>query len=183
HSMAPTAAGGYIIAAGYTESGGNHRISLTHITREGANNCTEDEPLSVCALPMIIINPNIQIDVIQHFVNLPLPVNYVNTTYNDCFTVPKRGEDAALITVDSETKVYPNPVTNVLIVELNIIEQFSKGFFRIFDITGNELMNIPLNENQQKLEIKSGRLANGIYLFKIEIENKYIDQGKFSVLR
>ncbi len=82
--------------------------------------------------------------------------------------------------VNKEIKVYPNPVSNLLIIEL---ANFDKSDFkelpkiRILDVLGKEVLNFNLNEisNKHKLEFDISSLSPGAYIIKIgEITNKFI---------
>lgn len=77
-------------------------------------------------------------------------------------------------------KVYPNPVSNLLIIELANLDksdfkELSK--IRILDVLGQEVLNFYFNgnSNKHKLELDVSTLPPGTYIIKIgEISNKFI---------
>lgn len=65
------------------------------------------------------------------------------------------------------TKIYPNPVSDILTVELNnkILSQDNNLEIRLYDETGNQLRQSRVKENTVRISVAS--LANGVYFLHI----------------
>jgi hypothetical protein len=70
--------------------------------------------------------------------------------------------------IDIKTKVYPNPTTNFLIVEL---EKNVNADIMVYDINGKIVIKDRLNNEQQK-QLDFGFLKQGNYLLHINIADK-----------
>jgi len=70
--------------------------------------------------------------------------------------------------IDIKTKVYPNPTTNFLIIEL---EKNVNADILVYDINGKLVIKDRLNNEQQK-QLDFGFLKQGNYLLHINIAEK-----------
>ena len=70
--------------------------------------------------------------------------------------------------IDIKTKVYPNPTTNFLIIEL---EKNVNADILVYDINGKLVIKDRLNDEQQK-QLDFGFLKQGNYLLHINIAEK-----------
>lgn len=77
-------------------------------------------------------------------------------------------EDCSLNSAHFETAfvlAYPNPVQDRLMLHSQtVIRQIE-----VYDMLGNEVMNIPVNQQQCQLNVQS--LANGLYLLRVHLED------------
>jgi len=72
--------------------------------------------------------------------------------------------------------LYPNPFTTSIEV---LINDDSKGFnfdFRLYNMLGEEVINIPITQQLSTLE--TGSLPSGIYFYKISDKRKIVQSGK-----
>ena len=74
----------------------------------------------------------------------------------------------AVVNIDIQTKVYPNPTTNFLIIEL---EKNVNADILVYDINGKLVIKDRLNDEQQK-QLDFGFLTQGNYLLHINIADK-----------
>ena len=73
-----------------------------------------------------------------------------------------------IVNIDIQTKVYPNPTTNFLIIEL---EENVNADILVYDINGKIVIKDRLNNEQQK-QLDFGFLKQGNYLLHINIADK-----------
>jgi len=73
-----------------------------------------------------------------------------------------------VVNIDIKTKVYPNPTTNFLIVEL---EKNVNADIMVYDINGKLVIKDRLNNEQQK-QLDFSFLTQGNYLLHINIADK-----------
>ena len=73
-----------------------------------------------------------------------------------------------VVNIDVKTKVYPNPTTNFLIVEL---EKNVNADILVYDINGKLVIKDRLNDEQQK-QLDFSFLKQGNYLLHINIAEK-----------
>ena len=73
-----------------------------------------------------------------------------------------------VVNIDIKTKVYPNPTTNFLIIEL---EKNVNADILVYDINGKIVIKDRLNNEQQK-QLDFGFLKQGNYLLHINIADK-----------
>jgi hypothetical protein len=76
--------------------------------------------------------------------------------------------NTGVVNIDIKTKVYPNPTTNFLIVEL---EKNVNADILVYDINGKIVIKGRLNNEQQK-QLDFGFLKQGNYLLHINIADK-----------
>ncbi|NNF02600.1 MAG: T9SS type A sorting domain-containing protein [Bacteroidia bacterium] len=90
--------------------------------------------------------------------------------------------DVALVDI-SMMEIYPNPVINVLNVEIDISSPI-KGTYRLVDISGREIKSgkRTLTTGINGIQINVSDLDFGLYLVMIELEDKIITK-RFSIYR
>ena len=96
----------------------------------------------------------------------PLPLTYTILTQGFHQGVLK--VSTSVENIDIKTKVYPNPTTNFLIVEL---EMNVKADILVYDINGKIVIKDKLNEEQKK-QLDFSFLTQGNYLLHINIADK-----------
>ena len=73
----------------------------------------------------------------------------------------------------SELNTYPNPVRNILSIELNLVEQTQVEVFAT-DLLGNMvsiITNKNMNSGMNKLQWNTNEVPNGLYLLNIKSNN------------
>ena len=90
-----------------------------------------------------------------------LPDNRVNQTY---------------------VKLYPNPNNSHFIIEYNLYTS-EDGNFEIFNILGDKIFSIKLNNSQGMKNIENITLANGTYYYQVKAGNTVIAIDKFIVIK
>ncbi len=87
------------------------------------------------------------------------------------------GEPLSTAQLDGESafKIYPNPATHRLFVDIKI--ETNEAVLEIFDITGKQVRSIPVNQlNRTEIDIQS--LNSGIYILRMRTE-KGIASSRF----
>lgn len=79
------------------------------------------------------------------------------------------------------TTVYPNPANNKLNVALQL-EAGQTGVLMVYDLTGKLALTAALTESANT-EISTVLLSEGLYIYKIEINNSLVSTGKLSIVR
>lgn len=101
---------------------------------------------------------------------------------NNVECVPITINDGALSVDDSELnskiKVYPNPVSNILTINLGEIH--SKINLEIFNAIGQRV-NLLKFDNKQTLSVNTSSLSSGIYFFKIKTDS--INSVEFKIIK
>jgi len=82
----------------------------------------------------------------------------------------------------SFNKIYPNPAQNFIKIEYNLSRTLNSLTLQIKDISGREIMNIPLNsragEHSQIVQLNS-RIRAGIYFVEYHSEDTVFGRAKF----
>jgi hypothetical protein len=80
------------------------------------------------------------------------------------------------LTIDNEQlKIFPNPVEELAVIRWQLAVN-SNVSINVYDITGRKVEALVTNERQQAgehmINYNAGKLKNGIYIVKIEINNE-----------
>jgi alpha-amylase len=97
-----------------------------------------------------------------------------NVTKNKCACTSTQTTDIDEM-VDDKILISPNPVNNVLNVELSV-PLIKSNVWEISDINGKQIMSGNGNFGSQKLEINVEDLPNGVFFFKVEQNNTPVIQ-------
>jgi hypothetical protein len=83
---------------------------------------------------------------------------------------------------DNEFNLFPNPNNGSM--QLNYkIKPDSKGSLVIYDITGKLIVKYALESASNQLQINSGQLNNGIYLYHILVNDHAIKSDKLVIIK
>lgn len=86
---------------------------------------------------------------------------------------------------DNNTMIYPNPVINTANIKYNVYEQ-GLVTINIYNING-KLIDCIFNKYQNaglyRINYNAGNLNQGIYIYSVNINNKYSYNKKFSVIK
>src|SRR5690606_19707114 len=84
---------------------------------------------------------------------------------------------------DVNVVLYPNPTQNY--VNISFLNEYpgaeSTLTLRIFELSGKEVFSAKLPPQNSKVNLPD--LANALYLYRLELNDKLIDQGKLSVVK
>lgn len=72
-------------------------------------------------------------------------------------------------------KIYPNPVSNTFTVEVQQPHTFKS--IDVYNLTGQQVMSLQINAT--KTAIDAGALPQGLYLYKVLLDNNEVVIGKF----
>lgn len=176
-------------------------ITAMKIARFGANGITETEKLEFEVLanmcPFIggdavykartlqtLFNPlaqyNDRVQCIPQTQNRGIAVSENSTTNLDSLDEINVSEQANFIAnqltnqKEYAVSIYPNPATDYI----EIKSSQENGIFILMDITGKEIINVPLQTNKEI--VKLSMLSNGTYMYKLILKNN-IYNGKITV--
>ncbi|NEN25307.1 T9SS type A sorting domain-containing protein [Cryomorpha ignava] len=122
--------------------------------------------------------------------------NYIDTTgfgsyiispntilFSSCNTASARPSQLGLNDSGVNVVLYPNPTQNY--VNISFLNGYPSSesilTLRIFEITGREVFNAKLPPQNSRVDLPA--LANALYLYRLELNDKLIDQGKLSIIK
>jgi len=79
-----------------------------------------------------------------------------------------------------EISVYPNPANTQIIISYS---NESDGHFTLFNAVGNIVLTTSLLKTNNKTQILLNDVANGIYTYEVEFNNKNKSFGKLTILK
>ena len=81
-----------------------------------------------------------------------------------------------------EVFIYPNPTNDRLNISLHL-NQTETGVFTIFDLTGKLILSSPLSSSSVLSEVSTVSLSEGMYIYKLSVNNIQIKSGKLTIIR
>lgn len=78
--------------------------------------------------------------------------------------------------------LYPNPANDELHIATHM-EAGQTGQLAVYDVTGKLMLSKELNGNTTNVEISTAGLSEGIYLYKLSVNNTEVKSGKLSIIR
>jgi len=66
---------------------------------------------------------------------------------------------------------YPDPFTNITYIPYLIPGGTEKAIIKVYGIRGNLLMEYPLDKNHNLLQVETEDWAEGVYIYRMEIDN------------
>jgi hypothetical protein len=78
---------------------------------------------------------------------------------------------------NNEPIIYPNPTTGQITIEFKLKEN-ENGKVKIFDLLGNEVLSINLNNQVSRTVCSLPNLSKGVYIATILLENKCVYNTK-----
>lgn len=67
----------------------------------------------------------------------------------------------------SKIKLYPNPTNGIVLIKNS---QLINGSVKVYDLNGRSLLSKDVNNSTEEIDISN--FSNGVYLFKVKVENK-----------
>jgi hypothetical protein len=102
---------------------------------------------------------------------------YQNPDYESCFITTYADKNPFS---NIKVKIYPNPVTNKFILEVENIHVMN-GVIEIFDLGGKNILKINLNKKNQVVLYKNN-LSPGLYFYRLSNNDMFIVSGKIIIL-
>ncbi len=78
---------------------------------------------------------------------------------------------------------YPNPATNMVSFDYNLVSPSNSGILKIFNLLGQPVMEQHINATSGKLELSVAELKEGVYLYSVQVNNQTIITRKLVVRR
>jgi hypothetical protein len=82
---------------------------------------------------------------------------------------------------EPEVILYPNPSNSLVTIRLPDTFSLENTFLEIYNIQGQRVTTIPINEPKTTFDISSYQA--GIYLYTLKIDNEYFKNGKLTVVK
>ncbi len=76
----------------------------------------------------------------------------------------------------------PNPFNAETRIAYNIVEKYSKAFIGIYDLSGKEVKQIPLNTAKGEVVLPANNLTPGMYVYSLLVDNQLIDSKKMVIM-
>ena len=108
-----------------------------------------------------------------------LTVSNANSSHTVCKTVPI---DVTSLNKEINTaniRLFPNPATDLIKIQLPIY--FQSGTIEIFDLKGKKLVNQPLMNSENRIDVSL--LPKGLFAYRIKSQNEILDVGKLVIAR
>jgi hypothetical protein len=80
------------------------------------------------------------------------------------------------------SKIYPNPNNGEMQMDYELREN-ENGELVIYDMTGRELSNYKLLQGKNTLQISEQSIPNGIYLYRITVNDTVINTDKLVIIK
>jgi len=80
--------------------------------------------------------------------------------------------------VSTPIKVFPNPTSDQLTVDLAGLHNFQRGFIRIISMQGSDQMQVPI-EAMQQIQVNMQHLPPGLYRLQVHGDNRILDATTF----
>lgn len=80
--------------------------------------------------------------------------------------------------IQEYANIYPNPVRNNIVVEIQSLTG-TEGIFRLYDISGKEIIHVCYNQNKFDISVKG--LKPGIYYYKMSDSREVLSKGKLMI--
>ena len=113
--------------------------------------------------------------------NLDVNDYSVDNTYGNRLMNTANTETAASPST-AKGKWYPNPAKDEVNYEIQLSDEQS-GQIVIIDLMGKEHASSPLNRGSNKLSFDVKMLPNGIYFYRVMVNNKLHEVNKFIIQR
>jgi beta-glucanase (GH16 family) len=119
----------------------------------------------------ILLNFAVQPNIVSSFIQDAMVIDYVRVYQSTALSTNNP-------TIDSEVKIYPNPVKDTLNINLGNI--FSKEVHvRIYDISGRVMFKEYFKHNSKNLEINTSFLNKGVYFISLNLNGTDTRTQKF----
>ena len=105
---------------------------------------------------------------------------------NECEIVPLLSSHKNLIIEDDNRNdnivIFPNPATYKLNLTV-ILQEGETATLTIYDITGKLILSDTFNSDNEAKEISVSALSEGMYIYKVNVNNENVKQGKLIITR
>ncbi len=102
---------------------------------------------------------------------------------NDCEDAkPIKHKHLILTEGNAPIAVFPNPANDKLNIAIHL-EEGQTGKLNVYDLTGKLVLTSDIHSNTDVTEISTVSLNEGIYIYKLNINNATLNTGKLSIIR
>lgn len=108
-----------------------------------------------------------------------------NTVYrNNCeMAIPTKHRSMIETAANSfAIAVFPNPANDKLNVSIHL-EQGETAILTIYDVTGKLVLSSILTGGADVTETSIAKLSEGMYIYKVNVNNTIVNTGKLSIIR
>jgi len=112
--------------------------------------------------------------------NPPVITNQTFHTIGDNFIQVITSTEEVETELYKAVKVYPNPFHSSTTIEIVDATDYQDIELSLFDVRGQQIRSIQAN-NQHKINLERGNLAQGVYLYRIIADGALINSGKVIV--
>ena len=77
------------------------------------------------------------------------------------------------------TTVYPNPNTGIMTVAYAVDQQ---AVFEIMDANQKVVARYDLDPKERERTIRQEELVNGVYMYKVSVNNRIVKTGKLGII-
>lgn len=81
----------------------------------------------------------------------------------------------------SVANIYPNPANDFAILEYKFLSNVKSASVNIYNVLGNEIVQLPLDKQDESIKISTRNWDNGVYLYQVVLDNKKVLTKKLIV--
>ena len=97
--------------------------------------------------------------------------------------VEEPNDDALEVAEESTLKVYPNPASDKLNIDVYIPEKNQNAAFYVYDLTGNEMSTFTLEHGQNSIQLNCNTWNDGVYIYTLHLDGKVVERDKVSIIK
>lgn len=101
---------------------------------------------------------------------------------NDSKRMPAENEAQEKPAVVPSIKVYPNPASTTLFVEIKA-DEVNNAVFKLNNMLGQNVLEQALEENSRSFHINIDRFKAGYYSYSLSINNKVVSSDRFIIIK
>ena len=79
------------------------------------------------------------------------------------------------------SNVYPNPASNFATFNYSFSANMNHANIVVADLLGKEILSIPLSNNEGKATINTKNIANGIYIYSLQLNGRNVNTKKLII--
>lgn len=102
-------------------------------------------------------------------------LKYQDSTYSSCYVATGINKKTEM---DPTVSIFPNPINDVSILEINGINEFNSISIHFYNLIGKEVLN---KSGEKRIHIYKNDISPGIYFYCITFNNKAIRNGKIII--
>jgi hypothetical protein len=101
---------------------------------------------------------------------------------NDTKRTEQENESQEKPSIEPSIKVYPNPASTTLFVEI-IADDVNNAVFKLYNMLGQNVLEQALEENSKSFYINIDKFKAGFYSYSVSINNKVVSSDRIIIIK